>query len=180
MPKIVLRVTRTRGQNAAYHQQDLTRSRLQQFEQSECQAMWATLNAGAASTDGPETTSAKRARTEVDVASSAAVRRAQQSLAEGSPGKPLQQLTSPGLPRPTGPSSLGQAATASPTRSAPTARPGCPSRICHSPPLLHVGTWTHTRGNGTRILWRKPYPSSKEGRRCTLHSFGRGPAETRL
>ena len=97
MPKLVLRVTKTRGKNAAAHQQDLIRSRLQQFEQGEWQAMWTTLKTEASMPEGPETRSAKRARVDVHAANSAAVRRAQKCLAEGSPGKALQQLTSPGL-----------------------------------------------------------------------------------
>jgi hypothetical protein len=97
MPKLVLRVTRTRGKNAGAHQQDLIRSRLQEFEQGEWQDMWTTLKSESASPEGPETRSAKRARVDVHATNSAAVRRAQKCLAEGSPGKALQQLTSPGL-----------------------------------------------------------------------------------
>ena len=103
MPKLVLRVTKTRGKNAANHQQDLIRSRLHQFEQGEWQTMWATLKAEASTPEGPETRAGKRARTEIHATNSAAVRRAQQCLAEGSPGKALQQLTSPGLHDPKDP-----------------------------------------------------------------------------
>ena len=103
MPKLVLRVTKTRGKNAATHQQDLIRSRLQQFEQGEWQAMWMTLKAETSPTNGPETRSAKRARIDVHAANSAAVTRAQKCLAEGSPGKALQQLTSSGLHDPRDP-----------------------------------------------------------------------------
>ena len=103
MPKLVLRITRTRGKNAANHQQELIRSRLHQFEQGEWHTLWATLKAESAAPEGPETRSAKRARTEVHATNSAAVRRAQQCLAEGSPGKALQQLTSPGLHDPRDP-----------------------------------------------------------------------------
>ena len=56
-----------------------------------------TLKAETSPADGPETRSAKRARIDVHAANSAAVRRAQKCLAEGSPEKALQQLTSPGL-----------------------------------------------------------------------------------
>jgi hypothetical protein len=97
MPKLVLRVTRTRGKNAGAHQQDLIRSRLQQFEQGEWQDMWTTLKSESASPEGPETRSAKRARVDVHATNLAAVRQAQKYLAEGSPGKALQQITSPGL-----------------------------------------------------------------------------------
>ena len=103
MPKRTLRVTKTRGKNAANHQQELIRSRLRQFEQGEWQAMWATLKTECSAPEGPETRSAKRARTDVQSANSAAVRRAQKCLAEGSPGKALQQLTSPGLHDPRDP-----------------------------------------------------------------------------
>ena len=65
--------------------------------------MWVTLKAETSPTDGPETRSAKRARIDVHAANSAAIRRAQKCLAEGSPGKALQQLTSPGLHGPRDP-----------------------------------------------------------------------------
>jgi hypothetical protein len=61
MPKLVLRVSKTRGKNTATHQQDLIRSRLQQFEQGEWQAMWTTLKESSLP-KAPETRSAKRAR----------------------------------------------------------------------------------------------------------------------
>ena len=121
MPKLVLRVTKTRGKNAAAHQQDLIRSRLQQFEQGEWQAMWTTLKTEDSLPDGPETRSAKRARVDVHAANSAAVRRAQKCLAEGSPGKALQQLTRPGLHDPHDPAA-GEAETATPTGPTPAIR----------------------------------------------------------
>ena len=65
--------------------------------------MWVTLKAETSPTDGPETRSAKRARMDVHAANSAAVRRAQKCIVEGSPGKALQQLTSPGLHDPRDP-----------------------------------------------------------------------------
>jgi hypothetical protein len=65
--------------------------------------MWDTLKVETSTPEGPETRAAKRARTDIHSANSAAVRRAQQCLAEGSPGKALQQLTSPGLHDPKDP-----------------------------------------------------------------------------
>ena len=97
MPKLVLRVTKTRGKNAATHQQDLIRGRLCQFEQGDWQALWDALQSESGHPQVPETRAAKRARTDSRSANSAAVRRAQQCLAEGSPGKAVQQLTSPGI-----------------------------------------------------------------------------------
>ena len=61
MPKLVLRVTKTPGKNTAAHQQGLIRSRLQQLEQGEWQAMWETPKAESSLPEGPETRSAKRA-----------------------------------------------------------------------------------------------------------------------
>jgi hypothetical protein len=97
MPKLVLRVTRTKGKNAASHQQDIIRGRLHQFEQGQWQPLWDSLIADNGQSAGPETRSAKKARTDSRSANSAAVRRAHQCLSEGNPGKAVQQLVSAGV-----------------------------------------------------------------------------------
>ena len=96
MPKLVLRQVPLKGRHAKAHLADIMINRILAFERGDWASLWTSLQEDLQPT-GVETRSAKKARGNHPEARDAAVRRAQVALAEGSPGKALQQLLSPGI-----------------------------------------------------------------------------------
>ena len=97
LPKLTLRPPKVRGKHAAAHTIDLLRARLTSFQNGDWAGLWDTLQKEADAQGGVQTRSAKKSRTETSSPDAGAVRRAKQSLADGCPGKALQQLSSQGI-----------------------------------------------------------------------------------
>jgi hypothetical protein len=96
MPKLVLRQVPLKGRHAKAHLADIMINRILAFERGEWAALWSSLQ-DELQPPGVESRSAKKARGNNPEARDAAVRRAHVALSEGSPGKALQQLLSPGI-----------------------------------------------------------------------------------
>ena len=119
-PKLVLRPVRVRGKHAAQQQEAALRLRLGLFERGEWGQLWEALTKDL-NPPGVATRAAKRARGDGPGAEEASRRRVEALVADGAPGKALQNLLSSGVHDSSDPAVLAKLRELNPAGAPPNA-----------------------------------------------------------